>query len=122
MFGAQNPSVSKALAMSLADVINDETIIIASTDLSHYHSSKEAESMDRKLIEDIKSKDTGTFYNDIKHSKTEACGFSGIMTLMYLANPLDISSFTELYYTHSGIASGDYNQVVGYLSAVLTQG
>jgi AmmeMemoRadiSam system protein B len=122
MFGAQNISVSKALAEILADVIDDETVIVVSTDLSHYHSAKEAELMDKELIEDIMAVDPEVLFTHIREGKTEACGFAGVMTLIFLAKLIGNSSFSVLHYTHSGIASGDYEQVVGYLSASLTEG
>jgi AmmeMemoRadiSam system protein B len=122
MLGLQELTVSKALAEIMADVINDETVIIVSTDLSHYHSAKDAEAMDRKLIEDILAVDPEVLFKNIRHGKTEACGYAGLMTLMFIAKLMIKSGFTELYYTHSGISSGDFQQVVGYLAAALNRG
>jgi len=122
MIGNQTPEVSKKLSEVLSGFINEETVVIVSTDLSHYHSAPDAEKMDRTLIENIISLNTESFYNNIKLGTTEACGFSGILTLMDMAKKQPDSGFIELLYTHSGVASGDFGQVVGYLSAVLTRG
>jgi MEMO1 family protein len=122
MFGVQNISVSRTLAQILADVVTDETVVIVSTDLSHYHSALEAGKMDAALIRDFMSNNIESMYNNIKHGRTEACGFGGILTLMFLAENIGNCKFTELLYTHSGVASGDNSQVVGYLAAALSKG
>jgi len=122
MIGNQSLNVSNKLSEVLFKVLTDEVVIIVSTDLSHYHSADEAKALDRLLITRMISKDLEDFYNNIRTGKIEACGFAGIMTLMQLSNHITDSHIQELFYTHSGITSGDFNQVVGYLSATLTKG
>lgn len=122
MIGNQNKEVSFQLADILSGLLNEETTVVISSDLSHYHSAEEAERMDRKLIENIIALDPEDFYNYIRNGETEACGFAGIMTLMRLAGKFEGSALKELLYTHSGAASGDFSQVVGYLSAALLKG
>lgn len=122
MFGVQNISVSNTLAQILSGIVTDETVVIASTDLSHYHSAKEAGKMDAALISDLVSNNIESLYDSIKHGRTEACGFAGILTLMFLAENIGNGKFKELLYTHSGVTSGDNSQVVGYLSAALSKG
>ncbi|MFO7659464.1 MAG: AmmeMemoRadiSam system protein B [Candidatus Cloacimonadaceae bacterium] len=122
MIGNQNKNVSVRLSEILSGLPDEETVVIVSTDLSHYHTAQEAEKMDRKLIENIVALNTEDFYNNIRNGKTEACGFAGIMTLMHLAEKFVGSELKELLYTHSGAASGDFSQVVGYLSAALLKG
>ncbi len=122
MIGNQTDEASRQLADILVSVVNekpDDIVIIASTDLSHYHSAEEASRMDRKLIEYVKSNDIKELYNHLMHGKIEACGFAGVLTLMLLANMLKPEKMIELNYTHSGYTSNDYAQVVGYLSAAL---
>ncbi|HOV16001.1 MAG TPA: AmmeMemoRadiSam system protein B [Candidatus Cloacimonadota bacterium] len=122
LLGNQCDKISKQLADKLFPLFkdkNDKTVIVVSSDLSHYLSAQEAESMDGKLIEHILADDIGDFYHSIATRRTEACGFGGILTLMYLAKMITGAKFYKLRYTHSGEASGDYGQVVGYLSAAL---
>lgn len=121
MIGNQNQAVSKKLADLLNNLTDEKTVIIVSTDLSHYHSAKIAEQKDRKLIDDILSLNTNEFNNDIRSGKTEACGFAGVLSLMYYTLNSN-SQMKEIHYTHSGKTSGDYEQVVGYLSAALVKG
>lgn len=122
MLGNQSNSISIQLAEKLQQVIKqyEDTVIIVSTDLSHYLSAHEAENMDGKLIGQILENDVENFSHCITSRRTEACGFGGILCLMHLCALLQNCSFNKLHYTHSGNTSGDYSQVVGYLSAVLS--
>jgi MEMO1 family protein len=122
MLGNQCDKVSVKLAellLALLDHDNNETVIIVSTDLSHYLSAHEAENMDGKLIGQVLDNDIDNFYHSITSRRTEACGFGGILSLMHLTHSLESSYFRKLHYTHSGYASGDLDQVVGYLAAAL---
>jgi len=123
MLGHQSKQTSKLLAELFGDLfINDTTTaVIASTDLSHYHSSDRAEKIDGKLIETILNRTSDKFYEQIIVRNAEACGFGGIVTLMALKDKLKNNGFAILKYTHSGFTSGDFSQVVGYLSAALAQ-
>jgi AmmeMemoRadiSam system protein B len=122
MYGFQNPKVSKHLADILNNTLNDDTVAIVSTDLSHYHSAAEAETMDRKLINNIKTIDIEALNTNIQTGESEACDFAGIVTMLYIARQNGNYIFKELLYTNSGVISGDYKQVVGYLSAVAIKG
>jgi len=122
MIGNQNDAVSLQLAEILAEVMRDrqdETVIIVSTDLSHYHSAKEAERMDNKLIEYVLNSNPEELYDNIVRGKIEACGFAGVLSLLYLAKLPPEMKPVKLNYTHSGYASKDFEQVVGYFSAAL---
>jgi hypothetical protein len=122
MIGNQNKRISQVLSEMLIKYTDKETVIIVSSDLSHYHTAEIATQMDRVLINNIIALDTDSFYKDTFSRETEACGFAGILTMMNIAKLLDESKITELMYTHSGFTSGDFNQVVGYLSAILYRG
>ena len=122
MIGNQTNEVSLELAEILSEVISkqpNDIVVIVSTDLSHYHTSEEAEQMDKSLIEYVINNDIPEFYHNIMHGKIEACGFAGIMSLLYLAKHYQDEKIIELNYTHSGYVSKDFEQVVGYLSAAL---
>lgn len=120
MLGNQIPAVAKRLASSLYDIITrngNRTIVLCSTDLSHYHSAAKAEAMDGTLIKGVMSLDAESLWKDINEAKCEACGIGGIMTLMYLAGMFSAPRVEVMNYTHSGKVSGNDMQVVGYLAA-----
>ncbi len=121
IIGYQYAQSSLYLSDKLAELLKDhlnETIIIISSDLSHYHDHKKAESMDKTFADAVEKIDTESVKTLLAEQKSEACGFGGILTLMQLARKLKYNRAKTLHYTHSGETSGDYNHVVGYLSTM----
>lgn len=98
---------------------------IASSDLSHFHSANNAELLDKNLIPNLQKaaedNDPRYFYQQLEKGQFEACGIKAItlilmISLLLAEQPLKIS---EIFRSHSGETSGDYNRVVGYLAAAL---
>jgi AmmeMemoRadiSam system protein B len=94
-------------------------VLIASTDLSHYHSHVEAVERDAVLINDLKKMNAETLFSNIQAGNSEACGFGGIVTGVLLSRELGRGKSAVLSYSDSGEVSGDRRRVVGYLSAVM---
>jgi len=121
LIGYQYDQSSLYLSQKLAEMFKDKldsTVFIISSDLSHYHTSIQAETMDNSLAVAIEQLDFETVDKLIKEHKSEACGFGGILTLMNLAKILNYPRVKTLKYMHSGATSGDFNHVVGYLSSL----
>ncbi len=121
LFNYQNYEHSLKLAEILSPWFQNETdenILLISSDFSHYHSARTAEKMDSDAIKLICELQTEAFYEMIKYRKIEACGFGGILVLMHLAKQKGYRQIRLLNYTHSGMVSLDFNQVVGYASIV----
>ena len=53
---------------------NRNALLVASTDLSHFYSSEEAERLDNVMIADVKSCDHKMLMHDLETHRTEACG------------------------------------------------
>jgi AmmeMemoRadiSam system protein B/AmmeMemoRadiSam system protein A len=104
--GEINP---ETLADILMRYIDENTLIIASSDLSHYYPYEEAKSLDSFCINSIPNLD----FNGMKNC--EACGSIPIMTLMYIAKKSGWSG-ELLDYRNSGDTTGDKSRVVGYAS------
>ena len=120
LLGEQNPENSKQLAEILSEYFKDRldsTIFIISSDLSHYYNSDIATKMDTRIAENLENLDINKMEEDLQQGKIEACGMGGILTLLYLAKQLNYTGITNLDYRNSGEVSGDYEQVVGYLSS-----
>jgi AmmeMemoRadiSam system protein B len=94
-------------------------VLIASTDLSHYHSHVEAVELDTVLINDLKKMNAESLFSNIQSGNSEACGFGGIVTGILLSRELGRGKSAVLSYRDSGEVSGDRRRVVGYLSAVM---
>lgn len=94
-------------------------LIVASSDLSHYHSQKEAEHLDNLIIEAVAAYDADMLSRRLSTDSCEACGGGPIVTTMLLAEKLGATAAQPVMYATSGTISGDYSRgVVGYLAAV----
>lgn len=118
VMGDQNQVYVEALAESLASVLNDETLVVVSTDLSHYHSHQKADLMDAKIAEQIEMLNYTGLMRDLNSGKSEACG-GGLILALLKAVEQKQNKAKVIHRTTSGEVSLDYQQVVGYLSAAI---
>ncbi len=100
----------QSAAKVISKLMDDHTILVISTDLSHYHSKLEANEIDQKCLDSI----TKLQFNP----QCEACGAIPLKLLFAVAQSLNWQA-EILNYSDSGDLSGE-KEVVGYVSAVLT--
>jgi AmmeMemoRadiSam system protein B/AmmeMemoRadiSam system protein A len=91
-----------------------ETLIVVSTDLSHYHAYEQARQIDRATITRI-----AAFATDIDHE--EACGATPLNGLLFASKKKSLS-LKLLSACNSGDTAGGKGQVVGYSAFALYQG
>ena len=102
------------IAQIVSKVLNDdESFLIISTDLSHFHNLQKANELDNIGLMAVDKLDL-----DIWNSGCEACGRTGVKALIKSANELNLQS-RLLDYRTSYDVSNDDTSVVGYMSAVL---
>ncbi|AFL67378.1 AmmeMemoRadiSam system protein B [Sulfurospirillum barnesii] len=91
---------------------DDKTLIVISTDLSHFHTEEEANRRDTFCINAINTLDLHALEN------CEACGKLGVKALVHSAR---LHAFKPYFldYRTSYARSGDASRVVGYTSFVL---
>lgn len=99
----------RSLANIIQKYVDDKTLIIVSTDLSHYHPYEEAKVLDKRCTDSIPSLD----FENI--NACEACGIIPVLTLMYIAQDFGWKG-RLLDYRNSGDTAGDKSRVVGYAS------
>jgi AmmeMemoRadiSam system protein B/AmmeMemoRadiSam system protein A len=87
--------------------LDEKTLIVASTDLSHYHTYDEALSLDRTCVDSITALD---MENAVK---CEMCGYYPVLITMMVAEKLNWTP-RLLKYANSGDVVGDRSRVVGY--------
>ena len=121
IMGRQDLSLCESLAESLHGSVKDpdNTLIVASSDLSHFHSSNKAEMMDSKVAERIETFDISGLSLDLERAYSEACGGGPILTALLYGKKSSKTNAKVLKYAHSGHITGDNSSVVGYLSAVV---
>jgi len=123
MIGNQIPAVAKRLAELLNDALYRSTqrvVILCSTDLSHYHKAAKAEELDARLIDRVLAIDPAGLWQAAVNEECEACGLGAILSLLYVAGYYTAPEARLVNYTHSGIVSGDSQQVVGYMAAKIS--
>jgi AmmeMemoRadiSam system protein B len=110
-------AVGQATASEVADVVDnlwgsDETLIVVSSDLSHYHDYRTARTIDRQTSKLIEGRRWQQLTGD------RACGFGGICGLLKVAEQRGLGVKT-VDLRNSGDTSGSKDQVVGYGSYVV---
>ncbi len=94
-----------------------KVLVIASSDLSHFHSQETAEKLDQLVVESVSAFDPEELYSRLSKDSCEACGGGPIITAMLVAKKMGAVNSKSLVYATSGNTSGNYSQVVGYLAA-----
>lgn len=112
-------AMGKSIAACLAGSEKKYSVVI-STDLSHYHSYKNASEMDKSLIKIIESFNESEISSVLKSGKAEACGEGPLITGMSLCRSMGAKSVKSVKYANSGDTAGSKDQVVGYMAAVFT--
>ncbi len=119
VIGDQRRSFIDELAFKLAEAVDDKTLIIASSDLSHFFPSGEADKLDERIEKNIAGFDYESLMKDLESGKCEACGGGAIVAMMKTADIIEKRKSRVLARTNSGDVTGDYSEVVGYLSAAV---
>ena len=97
-----------------------KTIIIGSSDFTHYEPNEFAHSQDMALIEPILDLDIEKFYKILHERRISACGYGAIAATMVACKKLGATEGKLLKYATSGDITGDTGSVVGYASIVFT--
>ena len=110
-----------AAGRDLAKVVQKypETLIVASTDMSHFISAREAEKKDGLAINHILKQDPEGLLNTVFDNKISMCGVSPTAIMLSAANHLGAQKVEQVDYTHSGIVTGDHQEVVAYLGMIV---
>ena len=98
--------------------VEDSTVLIASSDFTHYEPNEEAHVKDGELIKAIIALDVSKFYTVLERLDISACGYGAIATMMIAARNLGATRGELLKYATSGDVTGDTSAVVGYSSIV----
>jgi AmmeMemoRadiSam system protein B/AmmeMemoRadiSam system protein A len=116
IMGDQSYEACRAVGTALAKLGHDnQTIIVASSDLSHFHSYDEAVTLDHKVLNAIEEWDYFNMCRNFKSRVWEACGGGPIVAAMIASERMGANKAKILKYANSGdVAYGDKSSVVGY--------
>jgi MEMO1 family protein len=114
---------SSAAARKLAGMIHlavgiqaEGCLVVASSDLSHYHPLRTAGELDGAVIDAWLGGSPERLDQVIRSGRGEACGAGPMLTLLHYAALRGARTFRKLSYDTSATASGDASAVVGYFA------
>jgi AmmeMemoRadiSam system protein B len=120
VMGYQTEDTARALGDALGAVLRGKhALVIASTDLSHYHDARTAAVLDSVVIDCVSRFDPDALQHALDVQPEHACGGGPTVAVMRAARLLGAREAEILNYADSGDVSGDKSAVVGYLAAAL---
>jgi MEMO1 family protein len=119
VMGDQSYETCRALGIALAKLAGPDTLIVASSDLSHFHKYDDAVKLDRKTLKAIEEFDYLSMARNFESQVWEACGGGPIVAAMIAAERLGAKQARTLKYANSGDVTSDRSRVVGYGAIVL---
>lgn len=122
LMGSQSREEVDALAGALARALEGhDALLVASSDLSHYHPAPVANELDARVVGDVQRLDPEALMDRLESFRGHACGGGPMVAVLKAARARGADRATVLRYADSGdAAEGDKSRVVGYLAAALT--
>lgn len=119
LMGTQSRAEVEALAQAFARVGRDlDMLLVASSDLSHYHPAGVANELDRQVIAHVEGLDAEGLMTRLEGFRGHACGGGPMVAVISACRALGATQATALRYADSGDAGErDKSRVVGYLAA-----
>ncbi len=119
VMGDQSLSTCRWLSEKAASAARGKSaLIVASTDLSHYHSYEAAKKLDKVVLDRVAAFDPEGLNRRLASGECEACGGGPMVAAMMAARHLGADDAQVLNYANSGDVTGDKSRVVGYMAAV----
>ena len=120
VMGYQTDATARALADGLARMLTGRrALLVASSDLSHYHAADVATRLDRVVLDHVTQFDADALQAELEANPDHACGGGPIVAVMRAARQLGATDAVTLHYADSGDVSGDKSSVVGYMAAAI---
>ncbi len=111
---ALGAAIGRAVAARAGD-----TLLVASSDLSHYEDAVTAASLDRVVMQHVETLDADGLMSAIEAEPRHACGGGPMVAVIDAARRLGARQSRLLQYADSGDVSGDKSSVVGYMAAAI---
>lgn len=131
LIGTATPSVCCTIASVLKHYLTSENLFIISTDFSHYPGYKDACDIDAATKDAILTNDphaltdtlSANISKNIPHLATSLCGWTSVLTLLYMTVGNECMQYYAIDYRNSGDVKyyGDRNRVVGYWGIVVAE-
>lgn len=123
VMGSQTWNACETLGAAIARECDARrTIVVASSDLSHFHAYDEAVRLDQRFCDEIERLDALSLLRAVDTGSCEACGAGPVAVGMLASAHWRERSCRVLARANSGDVSGDRASVVGYAAAVIAAG
>ncbi|WP_373003833.1 AmmeMemoRadiSam system protein B [Sulfurimonas sp.] len=122
IIATSNLKTIESIAKSLSPYFNDDNLFIISTDLSHYPTFEDANILDKRILDSLTKNSPQKFVEALAKNEdakidalqTSACGWSSLLTLLYITNDKPYKYETLEYKNSAHSKYGDKKRVVGY--------
>ncbi len=96
-----------------------DTLVVASSDMTHYESQQSADKKDKSAIAEIVALREEGLYRVVRELDVSMCGVSPVISMMVCSKERDATKAELIKYETSGDTTGDYKQVVGYAGIIV---
>jgi hypothetical protein len=110
--------LGREIASAVSD-IKDSTLIIASSDMTHYESQVEAEKKDKEAIQAILELNEDKLMERVRKLNISMCGYAPTIAALSAAKALGATKAILVRYQTSGDVTGDTDSVVGYAGIII---
>lgn len=120
VFGHPSWDTCERLAQTLRDLSTSyRFLVVASTDLSHYHTDEEARRIDARVLERLRHFEARKLWQELLSGVCEACGAAPLLTLLLYAQKMGAKEVSLLRYATSADVTAEKSRVVGYAAAAV---
>jgi len=123
MLRDQSLEAASRLGTALAEVLGNvqESLLVASSDLSHFYKDQVARQLDSRLMSFVSDMNPGGIILADEEGKAFACGRGAIAAMLFATKQMGAEQVKITGYGTSADAGGDAQKVVGYGSAAVYQ-
>ena len=112
-----SPEYCEKMGRLLAELVQEAgSLLIASTDMSHYIPAERAKVLDKMALDRVVQIDGPGLYNVVVQQEISMCGFIPTTCVLEALSALGGVEAELLKYGNSGEVTGDRDDVVGYAS------
>ncbi len=121
VFGTGDINDASIFADALSASIGGKSgyLVVASTDLSHYHPYDEALKIDKRTTALLEKMSGPDLYDEVRSERCEMCGVMPVTAALFAAKKMGYGKMKVLDAGNSGDTSGEKGRVVGYVSAAI---
>jgi hypothetical protein len=125
IIGSQSAQTCKRIAQALKPYFNEKNLFVISSDFSHYPAYNDAKTTDKATCDAILTNNPDALMKvlgdyekkNIPNLVTNLCGWTSVLTLLYMTAGDGSISLLPVNYMNSGDSKyGDHSQCVGYWS------